>query len=231
MGIGGKDSGGGTDYNAMAYNNAYAAAQGGQSFDNIAKNTDPNYLDAAKAGFSAYAPSIHSAHSAHFAHSAHSASSSLTDWAAMQAEAQEAADRRVAEASVNQLYAMKFAAANDAADKVNSQIAEEYGYAKTNGADYSISDAEKAERVNNAFASLWSSENEAQLSGLEKTWGNAGNKWTSSVVRGVTSEDDPDREAGDSAGGAVNPGAVFAAEEEDEDNLLGGVTGVLGGLS
>lgn len=140
------------------------------------------------------------------------------------------AERALNEGRVGQLYSSKFAAANAAADRVNEMIAEERGYAKVGGADYSISDAEKKERINNTFAGLWSAEQESELSGLESEWGSAGNKWTSDIVRGVAEEDNTASDPGASAGKPVTPAAVFSKDDDEDDKkTLGGVKATLGG--
>lgn len=150
------------------------------------------------------------------------------DFAAQQAQAQADAEKRFAEGQIDQLYGLKFAAANQAAERINKQIAEEAGYARIGGADYQLSPEQKQERINNLFASLWSPEQESQLAGLEGQWGAAGNKWTSGIVRGVAPEEAGEGEEGAAAGGAVKPGAVFGPKEEEEE-LLGGATQALGG--
>lgn len=146
--------------------------------------------------------------------------------------AQEAAEREAGENRVKQLYASKFAAANQATDLVNQQIEQELGYANTGGADYTITEEQKAERINNAFANYWSEEQESELAGLEETWGSAGNRWTSGIVRGVESGDGAsDSGEGAQAGSPVAPGAVFSiGEDEEEDGLLGGTSLALGSV-
>lgn len=145
-----------------------------------------------------------------------------------QEQAEADAIKRTNEGLINQLYTSKFAAANTATESVNQKIAEEMGYARVGGADYAISEAEKAERINNKFADLWSPENESKLSGLEKEWGSVGNKWTSGIVRGVVSDEDIASGEGDSAGGKVESSRVFGNAPTDEDEMLGGSAQVLG---
>lgn len=147
------------------------------------------------------------------------------------AEAQAEAERVAGVGQVNQLYSSKFAAANAATEGVNTKMAEELGYARVGGADYNVTAEQKAERINNAFAGLWSSEQESQLADLEGKWGSADNAWTSGIVRGLTPEDNSDAgEEGDSAGSSVGAKRVLGASEEEEEETIGGATATLGSI-
>jgi len=153
------------------------------------------------------------------------------DYEAIRKEQQAEADKKAAESKIDSMYKAKFAAANSAIDKVNTQVAEEMGYAKVSGADYSFTEEQKKERVNNVFASLWSEQDDRTLSDMEKTWGSGTNKWDLDIVRGVEGEGVIPEESPvlPPAGEAVKSKAVFGLEEDDDEDKLGGVENVLGG--
>lgn len=163
---------------------------------------------------------------------------SLTDKSKKQTDdtlaqlAQQKADAEKASgiSQIDQLYSEKFSAANTAIDNVNSAIAEEMGYAKVSGADYSVDPAAKKERINNEFAKYWTSEAESSLSSLESKWGADPTRWTLDVTRGVSAaKEDTAAKEGAAAGAAVESAKVFGdtAKKKDED-LLGGIADMLG---
>lgn len=143
--------------------------------------------------------------------------------------AQKEAEQKQAEGRIDQMYTDKFAAANSAVDSVNKKIEQQMGYANVSGADYSVDEVTKQEMINDAFAGVWSAEQESELSGMEKEWGSSGNKWTSGIVRGVTSED-AEAEEGESAGGRVTVFGAPASVSDDDEDKLGGTKQVLGGV-
>lgn len=160
----------------------------------------------------------------------------IPDYSAMQANAQAEAEKRMAMANIDSLYRNKFAAANAAIDKVNSQIADEMAYAKVGGADYKMDENMRKERINNMFASLWSEGDESRLASLEGQYGSGGNRWTLDIVRGAKASDKGalEEKEGEKAGGAVDPSKVLSkvlggSTEDDEADKLGGVFGQLGG--
>lgn len=149
----------------------------------------------------------------------------LSSLQAQNAEAQAEAERTAYMGRIDQLYSSKFSAANAAVDSVDSTFQEMQSYANISGADFSIDPEDRKERINNQFATFWSAEQEAELAGLEKQWGSAGNKWTSGIVRGVASEEGEDEEkTPTSAGGRVNA----LGTQEDEEDTLGASGQVLG---
>lgn len=137
------------------------------------------------------------------------------------------AARVAGEANVNALYSAKFAAANSATDRVNSQIEEEASYAKAGGAEYVVNEDQKRERINNMFGTLWSSEQESKLASLESEWGAGENRWTSGIVRGEGT--DVEGVLGKDETSAGRPVVDPLDEEEDDDELLGGGAFTLGG--
>jgi len=158
----------------------------------------------------------------------------MPDYAAMQAQSQAEAARRMAEQQIDALYSNKFAAANAAVDKVDSQLSEEMGYAKVGGADFSYTPEQRKERINNVFATLWSAQDDSKLASLEGEYGSGGNKWDLDIVRGVEkAEGALENKEGKSAGGAVDPSKVLSkllgSDLEDEEGKLGGEKGKLGG--
>jgi len=58
-----------------------------------------------------------------------------------------------------------------ATDFVNTQIGSEQDNAALLGIDYSISDEQKIQRINDQFAGMWDTTDQERLSGLFKEWG------------------------------------------------------------
>jgi hypothetical protein len=159
----------------------------------------------------------------------------MPDYAAMQAQNQADAEARLARQNIDVMYSNKFAAANAAIDRVDTQLAEEMGYAKVGGADYSYTPEQRKERINNMFATLWSEQDDSKLSSLENSYGPGNNKWNIDVVRGTPKDKGAltKGEEGAKAGKAVDPTRVLSkllgSSIDDEKDSLGGILGKLGG--
>ena len=99
------------------------------------------------------------------------------DYNAKLAAQQAEAEKKAGLSQVSDLYSSKFDAANQATNDVNTQIADELAHAKTVGMDYTVNDADKQARINNAFANYWTQGQEDQLHGLVSKYGDAGYTW------------------------------------------------------
>lgn len=168
--MGGKSGGGGgTDWNQVAYTNAYNAAQGGQPWDIISQNTDQNYLPAAQAGFDAFhasrmGPMFPSFPSFEPPEMPEYDGPSYEEQMAEQQRMQGIAER-------DNLYTGYMDAASSAADYVNSEISREMANAKLLGIDYNITDEMKSQRINDYFSTLWGEGEQTRLEALMSEYG------------------------------------------------------------
>ncbi|MGD9156932.1 MAG: hypothetical protein PVG39_00870 [Desulfobacteraceae bacterium] len=154
---------------------------------------------------------------------------SLPDYEAIYQKQQEEAERRMGIEELNSLYSLKYDSADKAVQDVNAQIAEEASHAATRGLDYSVSEAEKMNRINNLFASYWSADQESSLQKLITTWGEQGQVWDSGIMRGEgTASSGAAPTAEKPAGQTVSSRRSGTTVLTDEKEALGGKT-VLGG--
>lgn len=148
------------------------------------------------------------------------------DYNAKLAEQQAEQKRQEALSQVSDLYSSKFDAADKATSDVNTQIADELAHAKTVGMDYSINDADKQKRINNAFANYWTQGQENQLNGLVSKYGNAGYNWDLPITIGTpTAGKKTDKTPGTPAGKPVRAKGTAVSTVVDPlgaaDNILG----------
>ena len=148
---------------------------------------------------------------------------------AKQAEmlAQQKAEQERAQgtAELNTFFTNRVSAANRATADVNAQITEEASHASTRGIDYTISDQEKQERINNLFADYWSEADDAKFNELHQKWGTENTKWTLPVKRGTGSGSQGALPKGEQVGGPVRGGGTILTEDEEDKKdgtILGG---------
>ena len=150
---------------------------------------------------------------------------------------QEAA--RVAEglASRDSAYGAYMSAASGATDYVNASIKQEQSNAALLGIEYSLTDAQKSDRINNQFASVWSESDQAGLESSLAEWGNPeGFDGTFAVTRGanastaakgsetVVASTNPNWNASSASASTLLSGD----DEEEDDKALGGGSTILG---
>ena len=125
------------------------------------------------------------------------------------------------------LYQQRMDAAGSATDFINTQIKQESDRARLLGLDYSISDEDRATRINDYFATVWGAGSESKLGDLMKEFGTPQGFKGFTVTRGT---------GGDTGGalgqeevvgttGGVRPQPTALTDEED---ILGGVATALG---
>lgn len=150
----------------------------------------------------------------------------MPDYAAIMEEQNAEAEKAAKIAEMDNFWAMKYDAANQAVSDINTQLTNEASQAKLYGLDYAIDEMDRSSRINNKFAEIWSEENESALQKLITDYGTT-KTWTSGIVRG-TPETKTDPTTSKEAGGKVNsPKPRGSRGQEDEDalskkDLLGG---------
>lgn len=136
--------------------------------------------------------------------------------AAIQAQQQEQL-RQAGLRDRNDLYAQRQNAVASAVDYVNLKISEERANARLLGIDYSITDEQKASRINNYFAALWGEGDESRLEGLFKQWGKPKGFEEFVVTRGeANSEGQGERGADKNIATTGGRRPTILAEEEEE---------------
>lgn len=127
-----------------------------------------------------------------------------------------------------QLFGDYTTAASSAVDYVNTAINTERSNAALMGVKYDITDEQKAERVNNYFATLWSDKQQGDLEAVMKEWGDPKGFEGFTVTRGTATTG----AGGDAASttDAVSYGAQPKRKSPlEEDDTLGGNNSILGG--
>jgi hypothetical protein len=151
----------------------------------------------------------------------------MPDYAAMMAEQTAAAEKAAKIAEMDNYWAQKYDAANQAVADINTRLKTEASQAATYGLDYTLDETGKANQINNRFAELWSEENESSLQGLISQYGTT-KKWTSGIVRGTPEtkgESTGSKEAGGKVASEKPRGRKGGTDDED---LLGGKKALLG---
>ena len=143
-------------------------------------------------------------------------------------EEMEAERRRIeGENRRDALYSDYLDAAGVATDFINSQIASEQSNAALLGIDYDITDEQKSARISNYFAGIWGEGQQNQLEALMSEWGNPQGFEGFTIERGDAdlAEGGPEGEEDQVAvGEGLRPRTVL----EDEEQVLGGTTAILG---
>ena len=155
--------------------------------------------------------------------------SSAADYAAEQERLREQERRIAGENERDRLYGDYMSAASSATDFINAQIKEEQANARLMGVDYKLSDEQKADRISNYFATIWSEGDQTRLENLFKEWGNAKGfeDWT--ITRGDASAYQPREGSEESIGtGTGLKPAITGQGQREDDELLGGAS-ILGG--
>lgn len=241
--MGGGKGGGGTDYSQQAYDNAFNAAQRGQSYDAVkATFTGPNaqYGAAGLAGFQAGGGRMPGAGGMHegpdyaaLLHGAGGGAPEGPSYEEQMADQQAMYDQQLADAERAQgirdrdmLYSSYLDSANTAAEYIASEIAGEQSNAALLGIDYNITDEQKSQRINDYFATVWGAGDQARLEGLFGQWGNPTGFTGFTVTRGdaskYASQEGEETKVGETTG--VRP--TLATEDEE---TLGAPNTVLGG--
>jgi len=127
----------------------------------------------------------------------------------------------------NEAYGYYLDAAETATNFVNSEISQEQSNANLMGIDYSITDAQKATRVNDYFATIWSESNQTNPEGLMDSYGNPQGFEEFTVSRGDSSsyEGQTNAEQTLATSTGLRPKTSLATEDE---NILGASTTALG---
>lgn len=139
-------------------------------------------------------------------------------------------ERRIAgENERDRLYGDYMSAASSATDFINSQIKEEQANARLMGVDYNLSDEQKADRISNYFATIWSEGDQTRLENLFKEWGNAKGfeDWT--ITRGDASQYTPREGSEEGVGTATGIKPAITGQGQDEDEKMLGGASILGG--
>jgi hypothetical protein len=112
-----------------------------------------------------------------------------------QADQQAEYDRRMEEqrvaqgrADTNAAYSDYLSAANSATDYINTEITKQQANADLLGIDFSITDEQKQERINNYFATIWDEGKQNTLDSLRGQFGDPDGFGGFSVVRGDPSK-------------------------------------------
>ena len=156
---------------------------------------------------------------------------SADDWAAEQERLREQERRIAGENERDRLYGDYMSAASSATDFINAQVKQEQANARLMGVDYKLSDEQKADRISDYFATIWSEGDQTRLEDLFKQWGNAKGfeDWT--IRRGDASAFTPvegsESGAGTSTGLPGRP-SIAGQRPQDDENMLG-VRSILGG--
>lgn len=168
-------------------------------------------------------------------HQAGSSSDSSTDLQAtldaqleQQRQAEEERRRIEGENRRDQMYAAYLDAAGTATDYVNSEIDREAANARLLGIDYTIDDEMKNTRISDYFATVWGEGEHSQLEALMKEWGNPQGFEGFTITRGDASKYAPEEGEETTVGksGGMRPGLGNVLE--DEEQVLGGTTAILG---
>lgn len=240
MGGGGK-GGASQDWNQVAGQNAYNAAAGGQSLNEVLANS-VGYEEAAIQGYNTYQQPVTEFHMPSFENTAQTEyysdekvaereETAAADAEARQAELDAAEALRLETEGLNKrdaLYGSYLDAANSSSDYVNTEINNEIANARLLGIDYQIDDQMKSQRVNDYFSTVWGDSDQQELEALMTKWGNPEGFEEFTVVRGDggsygTSEEGSSTSVGTSSG--ISPKTL--ATDDDEEGL-GGYTNVLG---
>lgn len=131
--------------------------------------------------------------------------------------------------NLDTLYGNYLSAGEQATDYVNEQIKQEKSRANLLNIEYDITEEEKASRISNQFANLWTSTDDQALRNLVDTWGEPLGFGGFTYNRGTASGDTPADDSGPGGPtGAADTGTGTIITDEEEDTL-GSSTTILGG--
>jgi hypothetical protein len=136
-------------------------------------------------------------------------------------------ERMAGISSRDQLYGEYLDAAESATNYVNAEIERERQNAALLGIEYSMTDEQKKERIDNYFASIWGEGSQAQLQGLFDRWGapQGFSGWT--VARGANPETEIKPEGG--LGQTISTSTGIRPKQTQDEDSLGGTSTLLGG--
>lgn len=116
----------------------------------------------------------------------------LPDYTEMFEKQQELAKQAAGIRDRDMYYEQRMQAANDAINFIDADISQKMSRAKLMGVEYTISEGERVEMVNNYFSTIWSEAHETKLGTLMGEWGDpTGFTGGFQVTRGDASEYEP----------------------------------------
>lgn len=147
------------------------------------------------------------------------------DYGAMFQEAQDKADKAQGIRDMNQYYEQRSGAANDAIAFIEADEGSRKSRAALMGVDYSITDDEKATKINDYFASIWSDANELRLNELMTEWGDPAGFTGFAIQRGEATAAEPKEGSilTEAFSGGVRPGGGGGANRLLESIGTGGI--------
>lgn len=233
-------SGGGgnqTNWQQVAYENAYNAARQGQPMQHAIGN-QPGYADATRMAYADFRATRNAHSGGHEGWGHHgsgfemhydtgpSYEERMADQEAQYRKQLEDQRRMQGETDRDTLYGSYLSAVSTAQEYITQQINDERANARLLGIDYDITPEQQQTRTQDYFATIWSSGDQARLEALVNEWGAPTGFQGYTLARGNPDNYTSSTEASETSQGTSRPlRPTLATEEEDR---LGTTQTVLG---